>query len=126
MASPKIVYTPSGGAQTTLTPAFSPTQQPAYMKTAVRHDNVSSSGVRESVLERVDTFMEANFLIPAADLAAWQGFLDYALTGAPFAFYPDSSGAAFTNYLLDDTDAKIEFSAPGRYALKMKWRVLVA
>jgi hypothetical protein len=123
--NPKIVYTPVGGSPTTLTPAFSPTQQPGYMKTAVRHDNVASSGIRETVLERVDTFLEANFLIPAADLAAWQAFLDYALTGAPFAYYPDNSAPDFTNYQLEDTDAKIEYSAPGRYALPMKWRGLV-
>jgi hypothetical protein len=125
MANPKIVYIPVGGVATTLTPAWSPTQQPGYMKTAVRHDNVSSSGIRETVLERVDTFLEATFQVPVADLAAWQAFLDYALTGAPFAFYADSSGSAYTNYLLEDTDAKIEYSAPERYTLKMTWRVLV-
>ena len=35
-----------------------PNKVPAYSATAVRHDNVASSGVRESVLERIDNYLD--------------------------------------------------------------------
>ena len=60
MANPQIIYTPAGGTQQTLSFASPPQQQPGYLKTAIRHDNVSTSGVRESVLERIDQFAELN------------------------------------------------------------------
>lgn len=127
MANPKIVYTPAGGTTQTLNFAYPPRQQPGYEKSAVRHDNVSTSGVRETVLERVDQFLEftMEYVLAGADLGNWQAFLDFALTGAAFAYYPDSSQAAFTNYLLENTDAKAEYKAPGVYALSLKFRVQV-
>jgi hypothetical protein len=127
MANPKITYTPSGGTEQTLSFANPPRQQPGYLKTAVRHDNVSTAGVRESVLDRVDQFFELNMeqIIAGTDLGNWNAFLDYALTGGPFAYYPDSSQSGFTNYLLEDTNAKIEYKAPGVYALSLKLRLLV-
>jgi hypothetical protein len=124
MANPKITYTPSGGTEQTLSFVSPPTRQPAAWKTAVRHDNVSSAGVRESVLERVDQFLEVNldWIRSGADAANWQSFLDYALTGSAFAYYPDASVSSFTNYTLEDTDVRIEFKAAGVYTLTMKWR----
>lgn len=124
MANPKITYTPSGGTEQTLSFVSPPTRQPATWKIAVRHDNVSSAGVRESVLERVDQFLEINldWIRSGADVANWQSFLDYALTGSAFAYYPDASVNSFTNYTLEDTDVRIEFKAAGVYTLAMKWR----
>ena len=54
MANPKITYTPDGGTEQTLNFVHPPRNQPGYSKIAVRHDNVSTAGIRESVLERVD------------------------------------------------------------------------
>jgi hypothetical protein len=127
MAYPKILYTPAGGSEQTLTFASPPQQQPGYSKIAVRHDNVSTAGIRESVLERTDEFLELALLwIRAdADLAAWQAFLDHALTGAAFTYYPDASQSAFDNYLLEDTETRLEWKAPGTYALTLKLRKLV-
>jgi hypothetical protein len=124
MANPKIVYTLEDGTDQTLNFAFPPRQQPAYVKTAVRHDNISTAGVRESVLERVDEFLEFTMdsIRTGADLEAWQAFLDYALGGAPFAFYADSSQAAFINYALEDTETRIEYKSPGVYSLTLKFR----
>ena len=100
---------------------------PGYQKTAVRHDNVSTAGIRESVLEHVDEFMEftMDFIKSGADLASWQAFLDHALTGATFAYFPDAAQPAFTNYTLEDTEAQIEYKAPGLYAIKLKMRKLI-
>lgn len=128
MSNPKIVYTPAGGTEQTLSFVFPPRQQPAYQKAAVRHDNVSTAGIRESVLERVDEFLEFSleWIQAGADLANWQAFLDYALTGAPFAYYPDASQAGFINYVLEDNETKIEYKAPGMYSLTLKLRRQVA
>lgn len=127
MANPKIVYAPAGGSEQTLTFAFPPRQQPAYFRNAVRHDNVSTAGVRESVLERTEEFLELSlpWIRAGADLAAWQAFLDQALTGAPFSYYPDASQPAFGNYLLEDTETKLEWRTPGVYTITLKLRKLV-
>ncbi len=124
MSYPKIVYTPAGGTEQTLSFAYPPRQVPGYQKTAVRHDNVSAAGIRESVLERVDEFLELSmeWIRAGADLASWQAFLDHALTGAAFAYFPDAAQSAFTNYVLEDTETQIEYKAPGMYAIKLKMR----
>jgi hypothetical protein len=124
MANPKIVYTPAGGSEQTLSFALPPRDVPAYQKVAVRHDNVSAVGIRESVLERTDEFMEfsMDFIKSGTELANWQAFLDHALTGAAFAFYPDASLSTFTNYLLEDSDVTVARKAPGVYSLTMKMR----
>ena len=124
MAYPKIVYTPAGGTEQTLDFTSSPQQQPGYLKNAVRHDNISTAGIRESVLERVDTFLELNveYIKAGTDLANWASFLDYALTGGPFAFYPDASEPGYINCLLENTTAQVAYKAPGLYSLTLKFR----
>jgi hypothetical protein len=124
MANPKIVYTPAGGTEQTLNFTSAPRQQPGYSKNAVRHDNISTAGVRESVLERIDTFLELNvdYIQAGNGLADWSAFLDFALTGAPFAYYPDASQPAFTNCLLEDTGETVAYVAPGIYSVKVKFR----
>ena len=76
MANPKIVYTLDDGSDQTLTFLFPPKQQPAYVKTAVRHDNISTAGVRESILEHVDDFLEITMdsIRSGADLEAFDKF----------------------------------------------------
>lgn len=124
MSNPKIVYTPAGGTEQTLDFTSVPKQQPGYLKNAVRHDNISTAGIRESVLERIETFVEinVNYIKSGTDLANWQEFLDYALTGAPFAYYPDAAQTGFVNYLLEDTSATVAYMAPGFYSVKLKFR----
>lgn len=124
MSYPKIVYTPAGGTEQTLNFTSAPRQQPGYSKNAVRHDNISTAGVRESVLERIDTFLEfgVDYIRAGNDLAAWSAFFDFALTGAPFAYYPDASQSAFTNCLLEDTGENVVYEAPGVYSVKVKFR----
>ncbi len=127
MAYPKIVYTPAGGHEQTLTFSSPPQRQPGYVKSAVRHDNISAAGIRESVLERTDEFLELSlpWIRADADLAAWQAFLGHALTGAAFTYYPDASRPDFGNYLLEDTETRLDWRAPGTYTLTMKLRKLI-
>ena len=127
MSYPKIVYTPIGSTPQTLTFSLPPTRQPGAWKVAVRHDNVSTSGVRESVLERMDQFLEINmdWIQSGSELAAWQSFLDFALTGATFDYYPDASAPLLTTCVLEDTETSLEFKAAGFYSLTLRLRKAV-
>lgn len=124
MSFPKIVYTPAGGTEQTLNFVFPPRKVPGYERAAVRHDNISTAGIRESVLEWIDRFFEfsMDWIKAGTDLANWQAFLDDALTGASFAYYPEASQTSFTNYTLEDMEAKIEYKAPGVYSLSLRFR----
>ncbi len=123
MANPKIVYIPTGGVEQTLTFSAPARSLPAYSRAAIRHDNISTAGIRESVLERVDDIVElAVEWVKSTDVSLWQTFLDHALTGGVFAYYPDAAQSSFTNYLLEDTEARLEWKAPGRYTIRMKMR----
>jgi hypothetical protein len=123
MSYPKIVYTPVAGSETTLTFHAPARFLPGYARQAVRHDNISGAGVRESVLERIDDVIEIQIeWIPIADVSAWQAFLDHVLTGAAFAYYPDAGLSSFTNYLLEDAEATLAWKVPGQYALTIKMR----
>jgi hypothetical protein len=126
MAYPKIVYNPGSGA-TTLTFQRGPRKVPAYFQVAARHDNIASSGVRESVVERVDNFveLEMEYVGIGADVQAWSSFIAYALQGGSFSFYPDASQSAFTNYWLEDTTWNAAYKAAGQYSFKVKLRTVV-
>lgn len=123
MSFPKIVYTPAGGTEQTLTFVHPPRQLPGYSKAAVRHDNVATAGMRESLLERIDDFLDLTLeWIPISQVGEWHDFLNHALTGAVFAYYPDAGQTGFILYLLEDAEAKLEWKAPGMYRLALKMR----
>ncbi|PYV31442.1 MAG: hypothetical protein DMG22_16905 [Acidobacteria bacterium] len=126
MSFPKIVYNPGTGA-TTLTFLRPPRKLPAYFGVARRHDNVASSGVRETVLERIDNFLEfeMEWVGIGADVQAWASFMAYALEGGSFQYYPDASLASFTNYWLEDTTWNSAYKSPGQYTFKVKFRQVV-
>lgn len=127
MSYPKILYTPAGNTPQTLNFLSPPARQPATWNVAVRHDNVSTSGARETVLERVDQFLEINmdWIRPGSDLANWQAFLNHALTGATFDYYADASLPSAVTCVLEDNEAKVEFEAPGFYSVTLKLRKAV-
>ena len=127
MANPQIVYNPGAGT-VTLPFTYPPTGVAAYNSVATRHDNVSSAGVRETILERVDAFLELemNTVLSGADAANWNSFMQYALLGGPFSYYPDSSQAAFTNYWLEQTSWLASYARPGQFKFKLKFRQVVA
>ena len=127
MAKPAIVY-PLGSGSATLIFARPPRRVPAYSAVAVRHDNVASSGVRESVLERIDNFLdlELEWVGAGSDVQAWAQFMNYALQGGSFAYYPDSSQPGYTNYWLEDTDWTAAYKAAGQYSFHLKFRQVVS
>jgi len=126
MSNPKIVYDPGTGP-TTLTFLRPPRKLPAYQYNAVRHDNISSAGVREAVLERVETFLEfeMEWVAIGSDVQAWNQFMKFALGGGQFGYYPDASQPAFTNYWLEDTNWTAAYKSVGQYTFKLKFRAVV-
>ncbi len=126
MANPSIVY-PLGDGTVTLVFQRPPTKVPAYSSAAVRHDNVASSGVRESILERIDNFLDLDmdWVAVGSDVQAWAQFMSYALQGGVFAYYPDSSQPTFTNYWLEDTNWTAAYKAAGQYSFHLKFRLVV-
>jgi hypothetical protein len=127
MANPQIVYNPGAGP-VTLSFSYPPRTVPAYESVVTRHDNVASSGVRESILERIDNFLEISMetVLSGVDVAAWNAFMQYALAGGQFAYYADSSTFAFTNYWLEDTSWTAGYKSAGIYSFKLKFRQVVA
>jgi hypothetical protein len=127
MANPQIVYD-AGAGPVTLAFRRPPRKVPAYQYNAVRHDNISSAGVREAVLERIDTFLELEmeWVRIGADVQAWNQFMQFALAGGQFAYYPDASQPAFTNYWIEDTNWTAAYKAPGQYTFKLKFRQVVS
>jgi hypothetical protein len=126
MSYPQITYY-SGSTLVTLSFSYPPRAVAAYNSVATRHDNISSSGVRESILERIDNFLEIEMqaVLAAADVASWNAFMQYALQGGQFSYYPDASQSTFTNYWLEDTTWKAGYKAPGIYSFKVKFRQVV-
>jgi len=126
MANPKIVYDPGTGP-TTLTFQRVPRSVPAYQLAGVRHDNIAASGVRESIFLRADVFLEFDmeWVASGSDVQAWASFMNFALKGGQFAYYPDSSLTTFTNYWLEDTNWNAAYKVPGQYRFKLKFRQVV-
>ena len=126
MANPAIVY-PYGSSSATLVFQRPPRRVPAYSAVAIRHDNVASSGVRESVLERIDNFLDLDmdWVGSGGDIAGWAQFMNFALQGGVFAYYADSSQSSFTNYCLEDTNWTAAYRAAGQYSFQLKFRQVV-
>src|SRR5271157_5213958 len=123
MANPQIIYD-AGNGPTVLTFVRPPRKLPAYEYNALRHDNISSAGVREAVLERIDAFLEfeMEWVAIGADVQAWNQFMQFALGGGQFGYYPDASQQVCTNYWLEDTDWNAAYKSPGQYTFKLKFR----
>lgn len=119
---PKIVY-PSGGG-TTLTFAFPPRNLPYKTYEAVRHDNVASSGAVERIYERRDEFLPIfmEYVRIGSDVAAWDTFVQYALAGGSFDYYPDSTVGTSDVYILADTNWNAAFKQLGMHTFSLKLR----
>lgn len=130
MALPKIVY-PSGGG-TTLVFAFEPINQPAFNERAIRHDTVSSSGRRQSILERTEEFLELELtLVPEGtdpalgEVDAWQAWWAAVKDGTAFDFFPDKDQAGFTTFLVEDNRFKPKLMVrgdPRQYRFNLRFR----
>jgi hypothetical protein len=123
--APKIVY-PSGGG-TTLFVEPAARLVPAFSKKAVRHDSYSTAGIRESVLERIDNFLQftVEWLKAGSQAAGWTAFADYSLAGEPFDYYPCRDLPYFATYLLDSDEFEAAYKNVGRYTLSPRFRLRI-
>lgn len=113
MAFPKIVYN-----STTLLFAIPGNNVPEYQKELVRHDNIASSGKSDLTFERADIFLSMDIeAILQDDLAGWESWLDWALQGNTFDYYPDSDVASYTTYTLENKNLTIVRRTPGTWRL---------
>ncbi|HWR36366.1 MAG TPA: hypothetical protein VN622_10905 [Clostridia bacterium] len=125
MKVPKITY--NDGAPQTLTFTYPPVQKPgAEAREALRHDTYATAGVGQHITERVDRFRSLQIdFVPAADIPAWERFIDFAILGNVFRYYPDSTSAEYTDYTLEDTgwDPKFAYRGGGgfyKFTLKLR------
>ncbi len=126
MGNPMIVYD-SGAGPTTLNFQRPPRNVPVYLYEAIRHDNLATSGVRESVTERIDQFLqlEMEYVAAGVDVGHWAAFMKYALCGGQFSYYPDGAQSSFSNFCLEDTSWTAEYKSAGQYTFRLKFRQAV-
>lgn len=127
MIQPKFAYDPGGGI-VDFTPTWPPTNKTPYSPlSAVRHDSVTSSGLKQSVVERIDEFKVLEFQnVPESDMAAWRSFFSFALTGGQFTYYPDGTDAAtFLEYVLEDSDWTPKKASWKNYSFTLRLRLFV-
>lgn len=102
----------------TLTFVYPPTSKPIQNKQATRTDTYSTAGVRQTVVQRVNEVfpIQMKNILAGDDATAWQAFLDFAVDGSPFEFYPDETNQLehFTMFL-SDTSSQLVFSSAGIY-----------
>lgn len=125
MITSVLRYNPGTGL-VTFTPTWPPTgKQPVDAMSAVRHDSITTAGLKQSVLERIDALNPVEFKnVPQSDIASWQSFMSWALAGGSFDYSQDS-GATFETYTLEDTDWAPKWVAPQVFSLSFTMRKLV-
>jgi hypothetical protein len=128
MTSPYIqcmfIYNPGSG-NVDFTPTYPPIgKQPLDCLAATRHDSITSSGIKQSVLERIDDVMTLTFsYVPASDLAAWKAFMTWALAGNVFAYRPNAAdNTVWGDYTLDSQDWTPKFVCLGTFSFELQCR----
>jgi len=124
MAVPKIIYN-AGAGNVTVTFSRGPQGFQAWPK-AVGHTNVATSGLTESVQERVEIHVSFNMQHVRIDddYVAWSAFIAWALPGGQFKFYPDSTQATYYNCVMEGDEAQFPWKAPRVYSGAFHFRIL--
>lgn len=116
---PQFVYNSA-----TLSPTYAPTKKiPIDNQEAIRHDSITTSGLQQSVLERIDRVLTLNFEnVPESDLSYWDAFLSWALAGNQFQYYPDNTTGANNWYYLKDMRGGFEHVSFQMYKITLNLR----
>lgn len=130
---PMFIYnTGSGDIEFTPTyPAIG--KQPLDGLAATRHDSITSSGIKQSVLERIDDVMTLSFnFVPQSDLAAWKAMMygtdgtNGLLAGKVFAYRPNAADdTVWGDYTLDSMDWTPKWVAPQTFSFELQCRLWV-
>lgn len=138
-----------GGSPTGFTPTWPPVKKQPFTLwglEAKRADSITATGLKQSVLDHIDTVTTLTFpFVPAGDMAAWKDFQSYALSGGTFSYrpligYPNSTssdpmfqypGAAngdnavgFSACQCLAMDWKPHFESFGNFSLSMKLKLV--
>src|ERR1019366_2559503 len=83
----------AGAGNVQFTPTYPPIgKQPNDGLAATRHDSITSSGIKQAVLERIDDVTTLTFpYVPQTDLAAWKAMMTWLLAGNVFAYRPNAN-----------------------------------
>ncbi len=128
MGNPKITYTPIGsGSVSTLVFQRPARFVAAYNRAAARHDNISTAGTKETVVERVDEFLELTLerVSQGTDVDAWDTFMQNALQGVEFNYFPDKDQPGFATFTLEDTNWSAEYRSLGQFSFRVRFRKAV-
>ncbi len=120
---PKFTFNPGSG-DIDLIPTWPPTGKTPPERQAVRTDSLTSTGLKQSINERTDLINTLNFTtVPESDLDDWQTFIDFAVAGNAFQYYPDHTQLSnFAVYSLVDTDWNPQRVAFQTYSFTLKIR----
>lgn len=123
MALPKIVYN-AGSGPVALNFVRGPQDFSCYYSARV-HDNLATSGVRERVMEARDILISfaMTHLRIEEDLAAWSVFMQFALGGAQFDFYPNNDLGDFYHCVIEGDLFEPRRTGPGYYGASFRLRV---
>ena len=96
-------------------------------QSATRHDSLTTSGLQQNVLERIDRLFDLEFpVVPQADLVYWDAFISWAIAGNQFEYAPDSTDmSSFVTCYLQSTDIPYKWVAFELFAISMKLRVVI-
>ena len=124
---PKFVYNPGSG-NITLSPTYANVKKPFIDEfEAIRHDSITSSGVRQSMVERVERNLTLTFeSVPWADLPAWDNFLSYAIQGGSFDYYPDATLSSFQVRQIIEDKVSPKYQAYGLSSISFSMRLVPA
>lgn len=102
-------------------------RQPLDGLAATRHDSITSSGIKQSVLERIDDLMTLSFpFVPLSDMAAWKAFMVWVLAGNVFAYRPNSTDdTVWGEYTLESQDWTPKFVSVGIFSFDFQCRLWV-
>lgn len=69
----------------------------------VRVDSITVSGLRQSMYYRTDEFKHLIMkFVPIVDIDNWKAFIQYAVQGGSFLYYPDSTGSTYDEWWMED------------------------
>jgi hypothetical protein len=127
MIQQMLIYnTGSGDIEFTPTyPAIG--RQPLDGLAATRHDSITSSGIKQAVLERIDDVMTLTFpFVPQSDLASWKAFMLWVLAGNVFAYRPNAAdNTVWEEYTLDSQEWTPKWVAPQTFSFAFQCRLWV-
>jgi hypothetical protein len=94
---------------------------------AERHDSITTSGLQQSVIERVDRLFDLDFqVVPQTDLAGWDAFISWAIMGNQFQYAPDSTNlSSYVTCYLMSPEVPYKRIAFELFAITLKLRVVV-